>query len=120
MQSVGRSNSSLTEIRRAIAEITDKSAKSDVHLSLARKMNVNASLTLSSGRANFAPLRTSWTALVHRTESCNVKLSETNRLIPELQSEYVFPAQRHADDLWRQAQALFKWVVLSRATTWWI
>ena len=46
-------NKTLMNLRHSVAEITTKSNNIDDHLNLARKMNMNASLSVTRSRVTF-------------------------------------------------------------------
>ena len=106
-QSLSFTNATLDSIRRSIAEITNKSSQIDVDLNLARKKNINASLAISRSRVGFQSLTTLLEQLKSKKAQCDSSQSELSRLNPEYKRKYVQAAQVHANNLWKQAQALF-------------
>ena len=64
------SNKTLTNLRHSVAEITTKSNNIDDHLNLARKMNSNASLSVTRSRVAFQVIQ-----LMKIRRKCGMKLN---------------------------------------------
>lgn len=65
---------------------------------------------------NLQGLSSSLDRLKERSIQCRAKESELARLNPEYRRKFVGAAQAHAEHLWKQAQALFKYVSLDSFT----
>lgn len=100
-------NHTLATVRYNIDEIALASKRIDENLTECGKLNGNSSVAITRSRVAFQGLRSSLNQLKDRRSQCAAKESELSRLLPEYKRKYVVEAQLHANNLWRQAQALF-------------
>lgn len=100
-------NATLESVRYFISEITSTSKRIEENLNLCRRKNGNSSLAITRARVAFQGLRSSLIELRSRKAQCDVKERELGQLLPDYKRKYVVEAQVHANNLWRQAQALF-------------